>query len=246
MDKPDQPRTGRACEARITANDTCATTDRHLINEEGVPMLCNYVPGHAHRGVYATGRLPAGPTGTVAACDNCQADHTRYTARLAEITAGARPDSATAANRVRAWTDAMDNARRVTHTVSIHGHEDLFVSVTDALALAEHATTSAQRDQLRTTVTAYLTHATGEPRTLAPSRGPRPPLFTYDLLVLLDEQETADRDQDGLMCPNGNCPPECTEIDLCEACTQDEDAEAAEIEASTGLRKPAPHDDGPG
>jgi hypothetical protein len=43
-------------------------------------------------------------------------------------------------------------------------------------------------------------------------------------------------DDDGLACPNGNRPPECTEIDPCEPCAQDEDAEAEQIEASMGLR----------
>ncbi|MEW2260769.1 hypothetical protein [Streptomyces sp. NPDC047869] len=43
-------------------------------------------------------------------------------------------------------------------------------------------------------------------------------------------------EQDGLTCPNGNRPPECTEIDPCEPCTQDADAEADMIEASVGLR----------
>ncbi|MFB7836178.1 hypothetical protein [Streptomyces sp. NPDC056056] len=49
-----------------------------------------------------------------------------------------------------------------------------------------------------------------------------------------ENDQDADED-DGLTCPNGNQPPECTEIDPCEACAQDEDEEAAMIEASMGL-----------
>ncbi|MCZ1012343.1 hypothetical protein [Streptomyces lydicus] len=41
---------------------------------------------------------------------------------------------------------------------------------------------------------------------------------------------------DGVMCPNNNRPPECTELDPCETCTQDADAEAEVIEASMDLR----------
>jgi len=37
---------------------------------------------------------------------------------------------------------------------------------------------------------------------------------------------TTGGEDDGVTCPNGNRPPECTEIDPCEACTQDADAEA--------------------
>ncbi|MDF3303070.1 hypothetical protein [Streptomyces tropicalis] len=51
-----------------------------------------------------------------------------------------------------------------------------------------------------------------------------------------EDGQDADED-DGLMCPNSNRPPECTEIDPCEACAQDEDEEAAMIEASMGLRR---------
>ncbi|MER5372560.1 hypothetical protein [Streptomyces sp. NPDC002553] len=237
----NQPNPERAVEARFAAHDTTPSANRYLTNDEGVPLLCAYIPGHAHRGVYATGRLPAGPMGTVAACDDCQADHARYTARLGEITAGARPTSEAAAQRVRAWTDAM--ADRTTYGISVPGLEPLSVSVAGALALAEHTSTSSHRDQLRAAVAAYLTHATGEPRTLAPSHGTRPPLFTYDLLVLLDQQEPTQGEGDGLTCPNGNRPPECTELDPCEACAQDTDTEAEEIEASMGLREPATHDD---
>ncbi|MFH8257894.1 hypothetical protein [Streptomyces roseolus] len=51
-----------------------------------------------------------------------------------------------------------------------------------------------------------------------------------------EDGQDADGD-DGLTCPNGNKAPECTEIDPCEACAQDEDEEAARIEASMGLRR---------
>ncbi|MFJ9580645.1 hypothetical protein ACIRQF_30180 [Streptomyces sp. NPDC101191] len=71
MDKPDQPNPARAVEARIAARDAAPSPNRFLTNDAGVPLLCAYIPGHAHRGVYATGRLPAGPMGTVAACDDC-------------------------------------------------------------------------------------------------------------------------------------------------------------------------------
>lgn len=49
---------------------------------------------------------------------------------------------------------------------------------------------------------------------------------------------------DGVMCPNGNRPPECTEIDSCEACTQD--AEAEVVEASMDLRGRATDGEGRG
>ncbi|MEU7031603.1 hypothetical protein AB0A60_33510 [Streptomyces sp. NPDC046275] len=51
-----------------------------------------------------------------------------------------------------------------------------------------------------------------------------------------EDGQDADGD-DGLTCPNGNQPPECTAIDPCEACAQDEDEEAAMIEASMGLHR---------
>ncbi|WP_330342633.1 hypothetical protein [Streptomyces sp. NBC_00557] len=161
-------------------------------------------------------------------------DHARYTARRAQITAGARPTAVCAARRIHAWVDAMDG--RIAYTLGVHQGRPVCVAVADARALADHTATAAQRDELRAAVTAYLTHADGEPRTLAPSRGTRPPLFTYDVLVLLDQQ-------DGVTCPNGNRPPECTEIDPCEACAQDADAEGEMIEASMGLRdRPADAD----
>lgn len=196
-------------------------------------MLCNCLPDHAHRGVYATARLSTGPGGIIYACDGCRAKHARRAARLAEITAGARPTPDTAAHRVRAWADAMTG--RIAYDIEVHRGKPVSVGVADVRALADHTATPAQRDQLRAAVTAFLTHADGEPRTVAPSHGTRPPLFTYDMLVLLDREEPTEGDDDGLTCPNGNRPPECTEIDPCEACTQDADAEAAEIDSSMGL-----------
>ncbi|GAA2720522.1 MULTISPECIES: hypothetical protein [Streptomyces] len=169
--------------------DAHTNENRYATNDAGVPMLCNYVPDHAHRGVYATGRLPTGPMGTVAACDVCQASYARHTARLAEITAGARPAPDTAADRVRAWTAAMAAEQRTTHSIS-GLNESIRLDVPTVRALADGTTTPAQREQLRVAITTFLTHAAGEPRTLAQSRTPRPPLFTYDVLVLLDQHET--------------------------------------------------------
>jgi hypothetical protein len=56
--------------------------------------------------------------------------------------------------------------------------------------------------------------------------------------IVADQEEAHANEGDGLTCPNGNRPPECTEIDPCEACAQDADAEAEEIEVSMGLRAP--------
>ncbi|WP_435060370.1 hypothetical protein [Streptomyces sp. bgisy060] len=177
--------------------DAHTNESRYATNDAGVPMLCNYVPDHAHRGVYATGRLPTGPMGTVAACDLCRASYARHAARLAEITAGARPAPDTAAGRVRAWTAAMAAERRTTHSIS-GLNERLRLDVATVCALADGATTRAQRDQLRAAITTFLTHADGEPRTLVPSCIPRPPLFAYDVLVLLDQhEEAADGDRGG-------------------------------------------------
>ncbi|MFJ4526194.1 hypothetical protein ACIP4Y_35650 [Streptomyces sp. NPDC088810] len=212
-----------------------AHPNRYVTNDEGMPMLCTYVPDHAHRGVNATTRLPAGPMGSVPACSDCRANWARHAARLAEITAGARPASDTAAHRVRAWTDAMVCEQRTTYSIS-GLREPLMLDVATVRALADGVTALAQHEQLCASITMFLTHTDGEPRTLAPSRTPRPPLFTYDVLVLLDQhEESTDGEDDGSRCPNGNRPPECTEIDPCEACTQDADAEAAAIEASMGL-----------
>lgn len=217
-----------------TAPTTGARPNSYVTNDEGVTMLCNCFPDHAHRGVYATARLSASPRGTIYACDDCRADHARRAARLAEITAGARPTADTAAQRVQAWADAMKG--RIAYGIDVHQSRSVSVGVADARALADHTSSPAQRDQLRAAVTTFLSHADGEPRTVAPSHGTRPPLFTYDMLVLLD-QEPVDGDDDSLTCPNNNRPPECTEIDPCEACTQDADAEAAEIDASMGLHE---------
>ncbi|MGW3387311.1 hypothetical protein [Streptomyces cinereoruber] len=180
--------------------DAHPNENRYLTNDEGVPMLCNYSPEHAHHGVYATARLTAGPMGNVAACDDCQANHARHAARLAEITAGARPAPGTAAGRVRAWTAAMAAEQRTTYSISgLSEHH--WLDVATVRALAEGVTTPAQRDQLRAVITTFLTHGDDEPRTLALSRAPRPPLFTYDVLVLLDQHEAtadgADDDRDG-------------------------------------------------
>ncbi|MGC5264108.1 hypothetical protein ACPXCO_24120 [Streptomyces cyaneofuscatus] len=170
--------------------------------------------------------------------DQQEADAKRHGVRLAEITAGARPHEATAARRVRAWTDTMRH--RIAYGLGVHQGEPASVAIADARALVERTATVGQREQLRTAVTTFLTHAQGEPRTLAPALGTRPPLFTYDVLVLLDQVEESTDEQegekDGSTCPNGNRPPECREIDLCEACTQDADAEAEVIETSMGLR----------
>ncbi|MFI0813473.1 hypothetical protein [Streptomyces echinatus] len=176
--------------------DTHPNDNRYVTNDAGVPTLCNYVPDHAQHGVYATGSLPTGPMGTVAACDVCQASYARHAARLAEVTAGARPAPDTAAGRVRAWTAAMAAEQRTTHSISgLNEHH--WLDVPTVCALADGTTTPAQRDQLRAAITAFLTHADGEPRTLAPSRIPSPPLFTYDVLVLLDPHEaTADGEGD--------------------------------------------------
>ena len=60
---------------------------------------------------------------------------------------------------------------------------------------------------------------------------------TAELAAGEAEEDGEDDDgDDGLTCPNGNRPPECIEIDPCEACAQDADEEAAENEASMGLR----------
>ncbi|MEU7385016.1 hypothetical protein AB0A91_34685 [Streptomyces sp. NPDC042207] len=125
---------------------------------------------------------------------------------------------------------------RIAYDIGFRQGKPVVVGVADARALTEGTITPAQHEQLRATVTAFLTHADGEPRTLARSHGVRPPLFTYDVLVLLDQQEPADVGDDGMTCPNGNRSPECTEIDPCEACTRDVDVEAQEIERSMGLR----------
>ncbi|MFE5407106.1 hypothetical protein ACFQ9Z_38750 [Streptomyces sp. NPDC056580] len=129
-------------------------------------------------------------------------------------------------------------AGRTAHATHVHQGRPVSVAVADVRALADDTATAAQCDHLRDVVTAYLTHAHGEPRTLALAQGTRPPLFTYDVLVLLDQQ-------DGVTCQNGNRPSECTEIDPCEACAQDADAEAEVIEASMGLRGPAADGDSP-
>ncbi|MEU6290203.1 hypothetical protein [Streptomyces sp. NPDC046988] len=176
--------------------DAHTNENRNASNDAGVPILCNHVPDHAHHGIYATGRLPTGPMGTVAACDDCQTSYARHAARLAEITAGARPAPDTAASRVRTWTAAMAAEQRTTHSIS-GLNERLWLDVPTVRALADGAATPAQRDQLRAAITTFLTHADGEPRTLAPSRIPRPPLLTYDVLVLLDQhEETADDGDD--------------------------------------------------
>ncbi|MCX4826905.1 hypothetical protein OG883_45545 [Streptomyces sp. NBC_01142] len=179
--------------------------------------------------------------------DQEEADAKRHDVRLAEITAGVRPHADTAARRVRAWTDTMRH--RIAYGLGVYRGEPASVAVADARALAEHTATAAQREQLRTAVTTFLTHADGEPRTLASSHGTRPPLLTYDVLVLLDRSEDSadegDGEGDGLTCPNGNRPPECIEIDPCEACAQDADAEAEEIEASMGLRNQTDDGDRP-
>ncbi|MFF3959149.1 hypothetical protein ACFYY1_39045 [Streptomyces sp. NPDC001890] len=62
---------------------------------------------------------------------------------------------------------------------------------------------------------------------------------------------TDDEPDDGMACPHDNRPPECSEIDPCEPCAQDEDAEAEEIERSMGLRSrttntESDHADNPG
>ncbi|WP_329167440.1 hypothetical protein OHB49_45170 (plasmid) [Streptomyces sp. NBC_01717] len=113
--------------------------------------------------------------------------------------AGARPAPDIAAHRVRAWVDAM--VGRVAYGIGTHQGQPVSVGVADARALADETATDAQCEELRAAVTAYLTHAEGEPRTLAPSNGTRPPLFTYDVLVLLDLQ-------DGVTCRYGNRSPE--------------------------------------
>ncbi|MGW3928725.1 hypothetical protein ACWECC_11545 [Streptomyces microflavus] len=179
--------------------------------------------------------------------DQQEADARRHSVRLAEIIAGVRPNEATATRRVRAWTDTMRH--RIAYGLGVYQGEPASVGLADARALAEHTATAGQREQLRAVVTTFLTHAKGEPRTLAPTFGTRPPLFTYDVLVLLDQAEDITDEEkgegDGLTCPNGNHPPECREIDLCEACTQDADAEAEEIEASMGLRNQTDDNDRP-
>ncbi|WP_159027614.1 MULTISPECIES: hypothetical protein [unclassified Streptomyces] len=228
----DKPSPARPTEAHtVPTADACP--NRYVTNDQGVPMLCNYTPAHTRRGIYATACLSANPLKYIAACDDCQNDHRRAT-RLKEITAGARPAPDSAARRVRAWADAMAN--RLSYDMGVHQGRAMSVGIADVRALADHMATTAQRGELHATVTAFLTHADQEPRILAPGHGIRPPLFTYDVLVLLDQQqESTDGEDDGSRCPNGSRPPECTEIDPCEACAQDADAEAESIEASMGL-----------
>ncbi|WP_331725973.1 hypothetical protein [Streptomyces sp. NBC_00470] len=122
-----------------------------------------------------------------------QAAHARYTARLAEITAGGRPAPDEASPRIHDWTDAMVASGHLSYTTTGRGTPvTVTVTTADTRALANHTATPAQHRALADAVTAFLAHSTGEPRTLAPSYGTRPPLRTYDLLVLLHPQPPAD------------------------------------------------------
>lgn len=105
--------------------------------------------------------------GSVAACDDSRASYTRHAARLAEITASARPAPDAAAGRVRAWTAAMAAEQRTTHGIS-GMHECFWLNVETVRALADGAAIPAQRDQLRASISTFLTHTDGESRTLAP------------------------------------------------------------------------------